>query len=285
MAHRVTPYEFLRRQHAEELPEWLDKHRKGDSFPREQFFASRIVYYPGSGTDGHPVKMFGSTHSAHCFIYADYGVTQQQLEYELEDRDCRFRGYHTVDRLELEESDILFSGRTPWASLRKLHANRFQSTAIADKPVRFLEVLERDQELDDNHGPRRLAVLFLGADGTAAYDALFCRGRGTPSPFAVLLENYGFGGSNANFGQGGLLERIAKRRNVLPALLLVGRNTNAWSDFHRVSSLHGDLGGMHANPRYLYEIKQTGDQGHDQDRLNKLVQPTSQSRLARPGPA
>ena len=39
--------------------------------------------------------------------------------------------------------------------------------AVARTPFGFLEVLERDHEFDDNHGARRLAILFLGADGIA----------------------------------------------------------------------------------------------------------------------
>ncbi len=50
----------------EEIPAWLGQFRKGDTFPRQQFFASRVVYYPGAGNDGRPVRVFGSTHAAHC---------------------------------------------------------------------------------------------------------------------------------------------------------------------------------------------------------------------------
>jgi len=74
----VTPYEYLQGLR-EDIPAWLDQFRDGDNFQRQKFFGTRIVFYPGSGTDGHPVKMFGSTHSAHCFVYADYGVTQTTL--------------------------------------------------------------------------------------------------------------------------------------------------------------------------------------------------------------
>lgn len=44
----MTLYEHLHQQH-EDLPSWLDRFNPGDPFPREQFFASRVVYYPGSG--------------------------------------------------------------------------------------------------------------------------------------------------------------------------------------------------------------------------------------------
>jgi hypothetical protein len=103
---RMTMYEYLRQQR-EDPPAWLGRFNPGDPFPREQFFASRVVYYPGSGTDGHPVKVFGSTHSAHCFVYADYGVTQTALEEELGDPRYGFRGYHRLSRLQLRETDLI----------------------------------------------------------------------------------------------------------------------------------------------------------------------------------
>lgn len=53
------------------------------------------------------------------------------------------------------------------------------------KPYGFLEVLERDAELGPEHGAARLAIIFLGADGHATYDALFCQGK---NPQATLCH-------------------------------------------------------------------------------------------------
>ncbi len=30
-----------------------------------------MVFYPGGGDDGHPVRLFGSSRAAFCFVYAD----------------------------------------------------------------------------------------------------------------------------------------------------------------------------------------------------------------------
>jgi hypothetical protein len=67
----MTVYDYLKKD-KESIPRWLLEIKEGDPFPYQDFFASRIVYYPGSYTDGHAVKVFGSTHSAHSFIYVDY---------------------------------------------------------------------------------------------------------------------------------------------------------------------------------------------------------------------
>ena len=70
-----------------------------------------------------------------------------------------------------------------------------------------LEILQRESGLNDAHGPSRLAILFLGADAIATYDALFCQGDGTRSPYVVVLQDHGFGGNYDSFGEGGTLEQ------------------------------------------------------------------------------
>jgi len=250
----MTLYEYLR-QEAEDIPLWLEKFRDGDGFSHRDFFNSRVVYYPGSGTDGHPVKVFGSTHSAHCFVYADYIITQDSLEKELQHPEHRFLGYHTLSRLQLRKTDIVPDGWTTNLRPDEIPPKRndFVAPEIAAAPFGFLEVLERDATLDDRHGARRLAILFLGADGFATYDALFCQGAGHSVPFAVLLQDHGFGGNYDSFGGGALLERIALRCNVVPRRLLVAEDTRPWQDFERVQCVEGDGGGMWNIDRFLYE--------------------------------
>ena len=246
----MTLREYMQGQR-EDLPVWLDQFEDGAIFPLQEFFQSRVVYYPGSGTDGHPVKVFGSTHSAHCFVYADSGVTQPALEAKLGHPLHGFQGYHTLSRLQLRETDLVPQG---WTS--HLHAGEVPQGsdgfgAIAAAPFGFLEILERNWEFDDNHGPRRLAILFLGADGIATYDALFCQKPTGIPPFAVLLQDHGFGGNYNRFGQDGLLEQIAIRCGVFPIFLLVAENTRAWGQFERIPDVESDIGGMHAMPRFL----------------------------------
>ena len=243
-----TPYEYLQ-QMTEPLPDWLENFQDGDAFPLEQFFASRVVYYPGSGDDGHPVKLFGSTHCAHTFVYVDYGIPQDFLEERLSQQENGFKGYTTLSRLNLSESDLVSGRWTPHIDRADYSPNMY---SFAKAPFGFLEILQRDSGLGDDHGPRRLAILFLGADGIATYDALFCQEHSISEPFAVVVQDHGFGGNYNRFGQGGILEGIASSCHVLPQLQLVAEDSDCWAGFEQVPDIDGDFGGMHCNRRFLH---------------------------------
>ena len=113
--------------------------------------------------------------------------------------------------------------------------------------------MERFPNLDDTHGAQRIALLFLGADGHATYDALFCQSD-SHAPFAILLQDHGFGGNFSDFGQGGLMCNIAMRTNCLPELLLVAENTHAWEGYTPIRDLDPTYGGMHQSSRRLFAL-------------------------------
>ncbi len=245
----MTQFEFLR-GYAEQVPTWLDNFTSRSEFERSDFFASRTVIYPGSGIDGQPVKLFGSTHSTHCFIYADYGWKKSELETALQSPTNKFKGYHTFVRIQLSEHDLSPGG---WRS-HIMHGYEPPHGAphINTSPFGFLEILERDDNLDDEHGPSRLAIIFLGADGIATYDALYCQHNGTSSPFAIILQDHGFGGNYDRYGANGLLENIALGQNAMPKFMLLANNTDTWTGYERIQNVEGYAGGMHGHIRYLH---------------------------------
>ena len=244
---------YLQSHYSEPVPQWLAQFEPGGPFDAEAFFASRVVYYPGSGNDGHAVQVFAGSHSAHCFVYADYVYPAKDIKNELNAHG--FRGYSTLARIELTQSQL---GSLHWTKhitpdefeLAKQAVSR---TGIAHQPSRFgfVEILERNREVGDEHGAHRIALLFLGADGHATFDALFCQ-DGKNAPFAILLQDHGFGGDYSAFGVEGLMARIAQRTERFPNLLLVARNTNPWENYEAVSDLEPTYGGMHNESRQLF---------------------------------
>jgi len=251
----MTPEQYLKDKFHEEVPEWLQNFGENSKFNAKNFFASRVVYYPGSGNDGHAVKVFGASHSAHCFVYVDYSVSSGSIKEALSSLRHKFSGYRSFARVELKERDISPDGWQSHATAEETNAFRaffdFKSP-LEVQSFGFLEVLEREAELDDSHGPHRLAILFLGADGVATYDALFCQEEQN-APFAILLQDHGWGGNYTRFGQDGVMSEIASRTNRKPQLLLIGSGTEAWHGFERVDPLEPTFGGWAGFPRLLYQ--------------------------------
>lgn len=248
----MTPEAYLREHCRRPAPTWLAAFEPGDRFDSDAFFNSRVVFYPGSGVDGHAVKVFGSAHAAHCFVYADYSVPQATVERTLGPAGARFLGYKTLARIALRREDV---GPKTWSfhvTPDEIAEMRCR-TAVRDPEVYgFLEVLEREPTRDETHGPSRLAILFLGADGHAAYDALFCQ-TGQQPPFAVLLQDHGFGGNYSNWGADGLAARIAERTDRWPEFLLVDDlSTRPWTGYRKVDELTASVGGEWGNKRVLY---------------------------------
>jgi hypothetical protein len=251
----MAPEEYLRKNYREEVPGWLLNFSDKSTFKIQDFFKSRVVFYPGCGEDGHAVKVFGSSHSAHCFVYADYSVGAGSITTALDSLATRFAGYQSIARKNFQEKDLSPDGWSPHATpdLRNSWNEHIrQMSTIQVQSFGFLEILQRNDGLDDSHGASRLAILFLGADGHAAYDALFCQ-DGQLAPFAVLLQDHGFGGNYCQFGRNGFMSEVAVQTNRIPELLLVGRGTDPWPNFQQVEGLEPTIGGWAGFPRLLYK--------------------------------
>ena len=67
----MTMYEYLKKD-KEPIPSWLLEIKEGDEFSSDDFYSSTIVFYSGSYTDGYAVKVFGSTHAAHSFVFRKF---------------------------------------------------------------------------------------------------------------------------------------------------------------------------------------------------------------------
>ena len=244
--------------HAAEVPGWLKRvTARTRYFPRKAFLRSNVVLYPGAGTDGHPVAVFGSTHVAHCFIFVDHSIKIEEIEAKLADTVHGFKGYQSLLSLPLDQENITDHD---WPAFGDAAISADVPALGKDEAMGLFEVLVRHPELDDSHGPERLAILFLRADAFAAYEALFIRGNDDMAdtgeivfpPLAVVIQDHGFGGNHGTFGRGGLLERMAVDEFFSPRWLLVADNSDAWSGYERVPDVEGSRGGVHQHMRHLF---------------------------------
>ena len=248
-----NPTDVLR-NYGVHVPAWLGEIRAGDAFPHRQFSSSRVVYYPGSGTDGHPLKVFGGSHSAHCFVFADYRPPRTKVETQPRNADDlrHPRGYKPLLVEPPTESQPRPGGWRPHVALpRNLTecAANWATRRPAGGAYALWAILERREGFGDSHGPSRLALVFVGGEGVATFDALFCQGDAA-RPWAVVLQDHGFGGNWTRFGGHGSLLWCLAQQYARPEWIFVGRGTHPWPGYVCVSG--ADPGGMNALPRRLY---------------------------------
>ncbi len=247
MCEEINLVDILRVE-PEQMPEWLSD-GPPFSFNREHFFSNRTLYYPGSGTDGQPVSLGSRSHAIHTFVYVDYLKSREQIIEALHGPHS-FAGYIVEHSEDVKEEDLRPRG---WQQ----HATPRNSKVDEDFiPFALMVILKRKEDRNENYGPERLAILFVGGDGFATYDALYCQYDGTPAPYLVVLLDHGFGANYDRFGRDNddnprLLEQIAMRKNVFPRWLLVGEPTNPWGDYEFIES-NPEYGGMGNTERYLY---------------------------------
>ena len=232
----------------EEIPQWLADYRPGDRVSFSDFMSGRVGYYPGSGLDGHLVKVGGMSYSVHCFLYVDYLETREHIVRELAVNG--FRGYHSIGRIDFSEEDMYPHGHHQLDVDIDL-SGRISSMIPGAKPYCFLEILERDADKNDSWGAERLAVTFLFADGIMTYDDLFSRAYGK-APWILLLKDHGLGGNWARSGHGDAMEKIAFETDSLPQILLCADNTHPWCGYRlRNREVEASIGGMYGNHRYI----------------------------------
>lgn len=182
---------------------------------------------------------------------ADYLVERASVAAELCHPSRSFRGYRPLVIQNLRQQDLTPHGWMPHHSARK---SRFASVT----PYAMLVILQRDALLDEGHGPARLALLFLGADGHATYDALYCQHHtGIRPPFGILLQDHGFGGNYSRWGKEGIMHDLASTMHVYPDFLLIGPWTTPWDGYAEIAGALPERGGMHNQWRQLY-AKQNG---------------------------
>ena len=245
------------KQFNENVPDWLVNHRKGEKINISDVLQTRMVYYPGAGSDGQPVHTFVQSHAAHLFIYVDYRLSKDNIQQELEQNG--FRGYSVFDIIDLAEQDI-----TPHRWTQHVYPTREQIERMEHfakvkpsgdvKPFAFLCIFERNPDYGEDHGPSRFAIVFVGGDGIATYDAVFCN-KNAPAPFALILQDHGFGGNWNCFGRGGMMEEAAKRSGVYPRFILAATTTGSteiWDGYVKVNA-PGVLGGQNRARRELFE--------------------------------
>ena len=234
--------EYLRKHYMEPMPKWLENFQPGQPIDINEVLKSRIVYYPGAGEDGQPVKTCMKSSSAHVFIYVDYWFTPMIITKLL--KYSGFLGYHEINTIVLSKRDIFKSEYIPFIVPDKWEERKNPFVCI-------MKIFERNDNKTEKHGSKRFAVIFLCADGIASYKSIFCDKNRVP-PYIVVLRDHGsnksFFSEDDWFSKGGQMEKYAKESSVFPKFLFVGTTagTTAWEGYKELDCINDD------NGRYIY---------------------------------
>ncbi len=181
-----------------ELPTWLrdlsPENMARNPFPLRKLLKDSL-YYPASGFDGDPVRWLAGNFLS--FIYVDYGNSRAELLNELRERG--FLGYRPVGMREVSERELTPKG---WKRERPTY---FEEDPGGNREGMIQEafcqwfVFERGDEFFDEHGPERFSLLYLCADGVAAFQALYLANGAVPKAVAVIQPGHAFGGNYTDF--------------------------------------------------------------------------------------
>ena len=85
-------------------------------------------------------------------------------------------------------------------------------------------MFDRKRDFSEDHGPTRFSLLYLCADGVAAFQALYIANSATPKAIAVIQPGHGFGGNWTDYTNPDRLfaKSVFQNPNGQPELLLYG---------------------------------------------------------------
>jgi hypothetical protein len=186
----------------------------GDPFPLGNILKDS-VYYPACAVDGSLVGLLGGYFRS--FVYVDYAYPREYVRAEMfrhcaQDRPGQnppsqgFRGYQVFAWRDLSQDDLAPGGWQPSVApppaLMAMPGHAIHGEAYRDAmahPFAFWVVYQRLDGYDETHGPERFSLVYLRAEGAAAYDALY-HGRGiAPACVALVNPGAGFGGNWDDF--------------------------------------------------------------------------------------
>lgn len=189
------------------------------NFPRRDVLQSS-VFYPASRFHGEVIEKLASVF--HSFIYVDYSVDKNLFDEALKG----IRGYSVVGYKSLEQSDLVGSNPAPEIEGRLENELRRGSEARFRRVEAFASwvILGRDQDFSDAHGPERFSLIYICADGAAAYLSMYSAEAIAPRALAIIQPGHGFGGNYTNFTRrDGLLAHIVLEKGTQsPEFLLCG---------------------------------------------------------------
>ena len=230
-----------------EMPEWLSQDRFNFNV---NVVLQDSLYYPAAGFDGDPVQYLAG--NVYSFLYVDYGVSREGFLERIQDPSYGFWGYRICHQESITENQLTPHGWTvkilPETTLQT-NLNRFmlyKKDGVIQEPFCEWVIFERDRDKDESHGPKRFSLLYLGADGVAAYQAIYLSNNIRPKIIAIIQPGSGFGFNWTEFrDENEIFARsVFYNRNLLPDYIIHGwwytpleqNNGPIWNEYARIDS-------------------------------------------------
>jgi len=104
-----------------------------------------------------------------------------------------------------------------------------------EEPYCSWSIFQRGEDVPPDHGPSRFSLLYLCADGVAAFQALYTANSASPKAVAVIQPGTSFGLNWTNFEDPTLVfaRNVLANPNGIPPVLLYGGIGSR--DFYRES--------------------------------------------------
>lgn len=189
------------------------------------------IYYPAAGHDGGVIKDCNTrarSLNIRSFVYADY-CTGPEAYLEKENN---FRGYHVFGSRALKPENMAPIGwrpQMPPETSRELYI-RYQKHW---KPFAHWTVYERDADQNEEHGPERFSLIYIGSEGVATYQALYWVQRIVPTGICIIQPGTGWGFNWTDFRapNAALFWAIQHHPVGKPPLVYYGGYGNGYNNF------------------------------------------------------
>ena len=202
------------------------------------------LFYPGSGSDWGPLRLFGEFAHFERVIYCDYHCRWAECRGHLNDGGFwEEAGYRQISCREMSPVEW---GLLSWNELwdKRSYQDSFATHSLHPRSHAFELLLERKG--------RFLTLVLLPTEAIGTFRYLL---RRKVTIDAVVLQEHGFGGQWTNFGGESMLyEACQQDPSSCPQWLLIGENTKPWPGYSVASEGVVYRGQMHRFKRALYRL-------------------------------
>jgi hypothetical protein len=193
-----------------------------------------VLYYPGSGTDYSPLKLFGEYSNTKTVIYADYAMNRDQILNMI----TGLEDWEPGPIVDLHPRDF---GQMSWEDFWPDHLRN-----DAGHHERIANAFGIKTTLTHtNKCP--MEFVFLATEAIQSFTSI----QEKYHPDVLVLQDHGFADGDV-FGKGGELQRNAYDQNCMPELLLVAENTVSWAHYVKVTEYALYPGQEHTHRRASY---------------------------------